>query len=549
MDELQQPVAYPVVRPGAGRERGHAGAAAGVGTTGPPGAVRGGRSPQRPAELHPPAAHPSGGRDHSATECALDPQEPRILSLLAPPRRALSGRGPPDRGTGMPRRRGTGLARCLGLPDSRAEPKRGKHRQLPECGCDQRVGSLCRLDPPALPVAPARPRCRNPAALGIALESGVRVEPATGPRQRGGLRPRALMEASRPWRRPQVLVALLALAASAASLANGFVYDDIPIVMQNPLVHHAEMVGQIWTTPYWPAGLLYRPLTMQGFALQWAAGAGSPIVFHATSVLLMVLLALLFWRLARRILPEAPAFLGSALFAVHPVHVESVANAVGQAELLATALTLLALERYLAWRVGGPLGAPRRAALAVLTLLAILSKETGFVIPALLLGAEVLLVAPRGPWRTRLGVLAPVLVLQGAAVVVAVLARIIVLGPTPGAGPAVALQGLRPGERVAGMLAVVPEWARLLLWPAHLQAEYGPPAIPVTGPIGPAHVIGAGLLLAALGILLITWRRHPVIAFGLSWVGIALFPVSNVLTSTGVILAERTLFLPSAGAM
>ena len=43
------------------------------------------------------------------------------------------------------------------------------------------------------------------------------------------------------------------------------------------------------------------------------------------------------------------------------------------------------------------------------------------------------------------------------------------------------------------------------------------------------------------------WRRLPAAAFGLSWVALALAPVSNVLLPTGVLLAERTLFLPSAG--
>jgi hypothetical protein len=327
------------------------------------------------------------------------------------------------------------------------------------------------------------------------------------------------------------------------------VYDDVPILLQNPIVQNLGASERIWQTAYWPSGWLYRPLTVQGFALQWAAGDGAPVVFHATSVLLMVLVALLFWRLTRKILPEGPAVLASALFAVHPVHVESVANGVGQAELWATGLTLLALERYLAWRVRGPLGARHRISLAVLTLVAIFSKETGYVIPILLAGAELLLAAPDLPWRRRLGILAPVMQWQGAVVVGAILIRIIVLGPTAGAGPAMAFQGLKTGERIAGMLAVVPEWARLLLWPAHLQAEYGPPGIAVTGPIGPVHVFGLGLLVAAGAMLALSWRQHPVIAFGFGWVGVALFPVSNILTPTGVILAERTLFLPSAGAM
>lgn len=348
---------------------------------------------------------------------------------------------------------------------------------------------------------------------------------------------------------PAVVIAGLALAASASGLANGFVYDDIPIIQQNPIVRQVESIGRIWSAPYWPAGLLYRPVTLQLFAAEWALDGGQPVVFHVVSVLLKVLTAVLLWRLARRLLPPLPALAAAALFAVHPVHAESVANVVGQAELLAAGLALLAVERFLAWRERGALGPGHRAALALLTLLAIFSKETGVVIPALLVAAELILVAPAISWRKQASLLAPMLALQAGAVVAAILVRIIVLGPTAGAGPAVALQGLSAGERIIGMLAVVPQWTRLLLWPVHLEAEYGPPGIAVTGPVGAAHLLGLLLLGAAAFLLVRTWRRQPVVAFGLAWVGLALFPVSNILTTTGVILAERTLFLPSAGAM
>jgi tetratricopeptide (TPR) repeat protein len=42
-------------------------------------------------------------------------------------------------------------------------------------------------------------------------------------------------------------------------------------------------------------------------------------------------------------------------------------------------------------------------------------------------------------------------------------------------------------------------------------------------------------------------RRAPAVSFGLSWFAIGLFPVSNVLVPTGILIAERTLFLPSVG--
>jgi hypothetical protein len=267
------------------------------------------------------------------------------------------------------------------------------------------------------------------------------------------------------------------------------------------------------------------------------------------SVLLAVATALAVWRLAIQVLPPLPATLVGALFAVHPVHVEAVANVVGQAELLATLFGLLAVERYVTWRAEGALSPARRIGLAALTLLAILSKETGYVVPFLLAVAELTIVRTRIPKASSARVVAPVFTLQLSVIVAAILLRIIVLGPTPGAGPAVALRSLAAGERIVGMLAVVPQWVRLLFWPEHLQAEYGPPALAVTGVIGLAHLLGVVILLGAFALMAMMWRRHPAIAFGLAWSAIALLPVSNLLTATGVILAERTLFLPSVGAM
>jgi len=122
-----------------------------------------------------------------------------------------------------------------------------------------------------------------------------------------------------------------------------------------------------------------------------------------------------------------------------------------------------------------------------------------------------------------------------------------VLGSVAGESPATMLRGLSVGSRAIAMLAVVPQWARLLLWPAHLQAEYGPPSLPVTTVPGAAHVAGLVLLIGLALLLARSWRRQPVLAFGLLWVLLALAPVSNVLAPTGILLAERVLMLPSVG--
>jgi hypothetical protein len=57
------------------------------------------------------------------------------------------------------------------------------------------------------------------------------------------------------------------------------------------------------------------------------------------------------------------------------------------------------------------------------------------------------------------------------------------------------------------------------------------------------------LVATTIAAMVLTWKRAPMIAFGIMWCAIALFPVHNVLVPTGIMLAERTLFLPSVGAM
>jgi protein O-mannosyl-transferase len=151
-----------------------------------------------------------------------------------------------------------------------------------------------------------------------------------------------------PWL-PPLSVALLALLSSATSLVNGFVFDDRPIILTNPRVHTLAQWWTVFAQPYWPpdwGDTNYRPLTILSFAVQWAIGDGSPVVFHAVSVALYVAACVTVLRLARSVLSPRAAWLVAALFAVHPVHVEAVGNGVGQAELVVATCATLAVASY-----------------------------------------------------------------------------------------------------------------------------------------------------------------------------------------------------------
>lgn len=354
-------------------------------------------------------------------------------------------------------------------------------------------------------------------------------------------------------------VVLLAFLASATSLGNGFVYDDRPIVWANPRVHTLARWWAAFGQAYWPpdwGDTNYRPLTILSFAVQWAIGDGSPVVFHATSVLLYLGACLAVLRLAGLVLPPVAAWLVAALFAVHPVHVEAVGNVVGQAELLVAVCMTVAVGAYVKQRArgGGQRTAIRSiAVIAGLYAFACFSKETGFFLPGLLLAAECTVVATqldpaRRTLRARARELWPVYSACAMIAVCYLAARQSVLDGL-GDDPNTVIAMLSHKARLLTMLAVVPEWARLLLWPARLSADYSPAEIPVVLGLAP-QIIGPALVV--VGVVLIGvagWTGRRVATLGVLWLAVTLFPVSNIFLRSGVIIAERTLFLPSVGAL
>jgi hypothetical protein len=346
-------------------------------------------------------------------------------------------------------------------------------------------------------------------------------------------------------------IAILAIGASISGLLNQYAQDDIAIVLKNPRLHDLGGIARVFSEPYWPPPFipaLYRPFSSISLALQWALGGGSPVALRVVSYLLYAVTCLALFRLTRLSLPLAAAFVAGALFAVHPVHVESVALGVNQSEVWVGLLSCVAVSLYVRARSRGPVDTRTVLLLAALYLTACLFKENALVMPGLLVAAEFLLVPNAEAPKARVAQLRlPVLVLMLVAVTFYWVRTRVLSGSLLGTFVAEAFAGLSVGERALTMLAVVPHWFRLLLWPAELQADYAPAELIAHTSWGSAQILGLVLLLGALVAALAAWRRAPVVTFGIAWAAMGLFPVHNVLVPTGILLAERTLFLPSIG--
>ncbi len=351
-------------------------------------------------------------------------------------------------------------------------------------------------------------------------------------------------------------VALLALISSAAGILNGFTYDDVYVVQRNPLMKYLHQWWHVFRLPYWPksaGGDGYRPITILAFRIEGVLGHLDPMVYHATSIALYVVASLLVLSVGRRIMPLWAAWVAAILFAVHPVHVEAVANVVGQSELWVAIAALAATSLYLRDRMAGPL--KTRTALWVLLcyVVACFSKEHGIVLPAILIAAELTVIADPTPLLERARRMRPFYLATIAVALGFLAARSTVLADHSlgGFAPFTPFASLNTSsrDRVLTAIGVIPEWLRLLYWPARLSADYGPPQIDIAQGFSVVQIPGFLLLVAIGAAVVLLKRRQPAASFSIALAAIALLPSSNLLLPAGIVIAERTLFLTSVGAM
>lgn len=344
-----------------------------------------------------------------------------------------------------------------------------------------------------------------------------------------------------------ITVVLAAFLVTIPGIGNGFAFDDVPVIALNTALHSPGTSLDRAFDPYL-GGQLLRPVPQLFFALQWWVGDGNPLIFRLVNMGLYALVCVLVFLLIRRAGASLPAsFLGALVFTVHPVHSEVTANGVGQLELLTTAVVLAASCWYLYVRVERPWRRVDTLVIATCLVIATHTKEVGYVLPVLLVALELMVIRDPRPWGITVARLRePALVLT-AVFLGSLAVRKHFLGSLGGGDAHQSLLGLGLVERTRTVLMLIPEWGRLLLWPARLQAEYGPPALDPGSGIGTAHALGLLCLVATVTILVRCYRRQPAVSLGLAWILVGLAPVANLLFPTGILVAERTLFLPSVG--
>lgn len=183
------------------------------------------------------------------------------------------------------------------------------------------------------------------------------------------------------WRSAAAALALVAatFVAYLPVTRAGFVWDDDDYVTANPLVSEPDGLRRIWLSLDAPSQ--YFPLVYTSFRLEHAVFGLDPLGYHLVNVALHALNALLALVLLHR-LGVPGAWLAAAVFALHPVQVESVAWVTERKNVLSTVFFLLALLAWLRFLEPGP----RRQGAYALALgsqaLALAAKTTACTLPA-----------------------------------------------------------------------------------------------------------------------------------------------------------------------
>ena len=342
-----------------------------------------------------------------------------------------------------------------------------------------------------------------------------------------------------------MILFLLGFLPYVSTLFSDFVYDDHFQVVQNPYVHSFRYLRQIFTTTVWSfqgaQGVTnyFRPMMTFLYLLTYQIAGAIPFSFHLASLALNGLAVWLVYYVLRRFTGERVALIAAGLFALHPVHAESVAwiAAVTDLELtvfyLATFLLFLKLpESKHVWRA--------RAVMCVAFALALLSKEQSMTLPVLALIFEHFYREDRAttPVQEKLSRYGPLWLM--AVLYFAI--RAFILG---GVTKIVLRPNLSWYQTGLSAVALIGQYLGKLIWPVRLTTFYVfHPSGYLTDPSVLAGMLG--ITLCAI-LFLALWTRAHILSFALLWIFATLGPVLNARWMPAAVFGERYLYLPSVG--
>ena len=336
------------------------------------------------------------------------------------------------------------------------------------------------------------------------------------------------------------LLAVLTFIAYAPVFRNGFtLYDDDVYVTENPhVLHGLSAAGVAWAFTTTRAAN-WHPLTWISHQADASLYGPKPLGHHLTSLILHAAnVVLLFLVLGAMTGAWEASGLAAALFAVHPLHVESVAWVAERKDVLSTLFWIVATGAYA--RYAKAPSARRMAVVALAMTAGLLAKPMLVTLPLtfLLLDFWPLERASLG-WGRLVVEKTPLFALSAASSVVTVFAQ-------RAGGALASLEATPFPQRAGNAVTSIARYLGKTVWPAGLAAFYPHPG----DSLGLVPILLAAALVAALtAAAWLVRRSRPYAVVGWVWFLVTLVPVLGLVQVGKQAMADRYMYIPSIGLL
>jgi hypothetical protein len=350
-------------------------------------------------------------------------------------------------------------------------------------------------------------------------------------------------------RRPVVhilAIALLGFLVYSNTFDVPFVFDDLKNIVENPNVRSLRNIPSMFTEVKGPSAS--RPLTLATFAVNYAVGGDDTFLYHLLNMVLHLINAVLLYTLVVMTAGllkrkgediRLVALFSAFIFVAHPVQTESVTYIVTRSILLATTFYLLGIILFIRAAEERRGRAVYTAALFLVSLLGMASREDFVTFPVMLLLFDFFFLSGLrarevvGRYRIHLPVISALLYL----------AYLSLSYQYEGVGHAITK--VPAAHYLMTQFKVHWTYLRLFLFPVGQNLDYDYPVARTIFELSTFISFVGYFGLWTLGICFV--KKRPVVSFLLLWFMITLTPASSVVPLDDVIFEHRV-YLPSAGA-
>jgi len=374
---------------------------------------------------------------------------------------------------------------------------------------------------------------------------------------------------TRNWYVLLALIGVITLISYLNCFNNKFVFDDIPLVLENHTIRGIEKVPRLLGIG--KRRVSYRPMRMISYAVDYTLNKElwrdtgkyeggddglNPLGYHVSNLFYHIVTSFLVFIVIYRLGAHyRVAFLAATLFALHPVHTDSVTYIAGRRDILFTLFYLVGFYFFLCYRK------ERKFVFIIASFLAYIlslgSKEMAVTLPAIFLYydlaenfkgkagrinltyfKELVFALKRAISQSR-GLYS--LLFIGALVYTYY--KVYIKSPSH--------QSIYYGDSIITTFLTVGKiltyYMRLMLYPIRLNADYSYNAFPLSSSFFEPATLFSFIVLSLVGYAVLRLLvYHKMVAFGVIWFFVSLLPVCHIFPHHEL-LAEHYLYLPSFG--